>query len=68
MSPEPTPAHQEFLRNTAPERNEQAPLGSTPSYDEVLDVSVEYTFPASDPPSVQGACQDIAERGGAARQ
>jgi len=32
--------------------DEQAPLGSHPSSDEVLDVAVEDTFPASDPLAV----------------
>ena len=66
MSPEPTPAHQEFLRHTAPERNEQAPLGPSPSYDEVLDTAVEYTFPASDPVSVEGCCRaiELGRKGG----
>lgn len=63
MSPDPTPAHQQFVRNAAPEGNEQPPLGSSPSYDEVLDVAVEYTFPASDPVAVDACCQAIAERG-----
>lgn len=31
----------------------QAPLGPDPSYDEVLDVAVQYTFPCSDPVAVQ---------------
>ena len=59
MSPEPTPAHQEFVRRAAPERNEQSPLGPSPSYDDVLDTAVEYTFPASDPVSVESCCRDI---------
>jgi len=33
--------------------DEQAPLGSHPSSDEVLDVAVEETFPASDPTAVE---------------
>ena len=63
MSPAPTPAHETFVRNTTGrERNEQAPLGPSPSYDEVLDVAVEYTFPASDPVAVDGCCKDIERR------
>ena len=33
---------------------DQAPLGPEPSYDEVLDVAVQYTFPCSDPIAVDG--------------
>lgn len=62
MTPRPTPAHRDFVRNAAPELNEQAPLGAQPSYDEVLDVAVEYTFPASDPVAVDSACRAIADR------
>ncbi len=62
MKPQPTPAHRGFVRSTAPGRNDQAPLGPEPSYDEVLDVAVEYTFPASDPVSVDSTCQAIADR------
>ena len=29
--------------------SEQAPLGPEPSYDDVLDTAVDYTFPCSDP-------------------
>lgn len=39
-----------------PERNEVAPLGDHPDYDELLDVAVEYTFPCSDPISVESCC------------
>ncbi|HYD77241.1 hypothetical protein [Ramlibacter sp.] len=66
MSPQPTPAHERFAKGVAPERNEQAPLGPQPSYDEVLDTAVEYTFPASDPVSVDSACNAIADRDGQA--
>ncbi|TFY97618.1 hypothetical protein [Ramlibacter humi] len=62
MKPEPSDRHRKFVRNAAPERNEQAPLGPHPSYDEVLDVGVEYTFPASDPVAVQSSAKDAAER------
>jgi hypothetical protein len=44
----------------APE--EQAPLGSEPSYDEVLDLAVEYSFPCSDPIAVHSCCTGIAGR------
>jgi hypothetical protein len=55
--------HQAFVRNVAPpERNEQEPLGPSPTYDDVLDVAVEYTFPASDPVAVQSTCKDVAAR------
>jgi hypothetical protein len=37
--------------------DEQSPLGAEPSYDDVLDVAVQYTFPASDPIAV-GACSN----------
>lgn len=44
------------------ERNEQAPLGERPSYDDVLDVAVQYTFPCSDPIAVDACCADVAAR------
>lgn len=34
----------------------QAPLGPQPSYDDVLDVAVQYTFPCSDPIAVDECC------------
>ncbi|GAB3647090.1 hypothetical protein [Ramlibacter alkalitolerans] len=34
----------------------QAPLGPHPSYDDVLDVAVQYTFPCSDPIAVAESC------------
>jgi hypothetical protein len=34
---------------------EQAPLGSQPSYDDLLDTAIDYTFPCSDPIAA-GAC------------
>jgi hypothetical protein len=40
-----------------------APLGEAPSYDQILDVALEFTFPGSDPIAVQTACED-AERDG----
>jgi hypothetical protein len=43
------------------ERNEQWPLGSHPSADDVLDVAVEYTFPASDPIAA-GCAEKLALR------
>jgi hypothetical protein len=33
----------------APSPAEQGPLGSDPTYDELLDLAVDYTFPCSDP-------------------
>ncbi len=44
------------------DRNEQLPLGAHPSYDDVLDVAVQYTFPCSDPISVDSSCADAARR------
>ena len=44
------------------EDNAQAPLGPEPSYDDVLDVAVQYTFPASDPISVQETVNHKPER------
>jgi hypothetical protein len=48
------------------ERNDQAPLGPSPTYDEVLDLAVEYTFPASDPIAVDSCCTS-AERAARAK-
>lgn len=48
--------------NPPAERNEQLPLGDHPSYDDVLDVAVQYTFPASDPIAVDACCADIDAR------
>lgn len=62
MTPQPTPAHRDFVRSTVPEQDAQAPLGAQPSYDAVLDLAVEYTFPASDPVAVGSTCQAIADR------
>ena len=44
--------------DTSPARedNTQAPLGPEPSYDDVLDVAVQYTFPCSDPIAIQECC------------
>jgi hypothetical protein len=44
------------------ERNEQAPLGEHPTYDEVLDVAVQYTFPCSDPIAVESCCSDLEKQ------
>lgn len=41
---------------------QQAPLGEHPTYDEVLDVAVEYTFPCSDPISVDSLLRDEERR------
>jgi hypothetical protein len=48
------------LAQAAPEA--QAPLGPAPSYDEVLDLAVEYSFPCSDPIAVESCCGGIATR------
>jgi hypothetical protein len=48
-------------RNERNERNEQWPLGPHPSSDDVLDVAVEYTFPASDPIAA-GCAEELARR------
>ena len=37
-------------------QSEQAPLGARPSYDEMLDAAVDYTFPCSDPIAAGGCC------------
>jgi hypothetical protein len=42
-------------QTAAPE--EQAPLGAQPTYDELLDAAVDYTFPCSDPIAA-GACSE----------
>jgi hypothetical protein len=46
----------------AREGDEQAPLGAHPSYDDVLDVAVQYTFPCSDPISVDCCCTTAESR------
>ena len=58
MSPFPTTANPPTRE--AAERQE--PLGSEPSYDDVLDVAVQYTFPASDPIAVADCCSHHPER------
>jgi hypothetical protein len=40
----------------------QEPLGREPSYDDVLDVAVQYTFPASDPIAVEECMNRHPER------
>jgi hypothetical protein len=47
--------------DTALEQNDQAPLGPEPSYDELLDTAVEYTFPCSDPIAVETCCAKRAK-------
>jgi hypothetical protein len=42
--------------------NRQEPLGEHPSYDDVLDVAVQYTFPCSDPIAVDGCCANIDQK------
>lgn len=44
------------------EDNAQAPLGEHPTYDDVLDVAVQYTFPCSDPIAVEACCADVEKR------
>ena len=62
MSTTPSPAHERFVQNVTRERNEQAPLGPEPSYDEVVDVGVEYTFPASAPVAVESSAHEAERR------
>jgi len=38
----------------ASSNGEQAPLGAQPSYDELLDTAIDYTFPCSDPIAAEG--------------
>ena len=45
------PGEQRFAASSV----EQPPLGSDPTYDELLDTAVDYTFPCSDPIAA-GAC------------
>jgi hypothetical protein len=65
-SPRPTSAPTADLEPRHPEKpvekNEQAPLGPHPTYDDVLDVAVEYTFPASDPVAVDSCCADLRRK------
>ena len=44
--------HAQAGEHGAATRNQQAPLGEHPGYDDVLDVAVQYTFPCSDPIAV----------------
>ena len=48
--------------------DQQAPLGTEPSYDDLLDLAVEYTFPCSDPVAVQQGCDAAGLRERAARR
>jgi len=43
-------------------QQEQAPLGSNPSYDDMLDTAVDYTFPCSDPIAAGGCCAKPSPR------
>jgi hypothetical protein len=45
-----------------PPQSEQLPLGSSPSYDDVVDVGSQYSFPCSDPPAIGEACKAAAGR------
>lgn len=71
MSPFPTsdapPRQPDAAGPDQPQRDEQSPLGTAPSYDDLLDVAVQYTFPASDPIAVQpsGKRHPEREEGGA---
>jgi hypothetical protein len=44
------------------EEVEQEPLGAHPSYDEILDVAVQYTFPCSDPIACDTCCAGAERR------
>jgi hypothetical protein len=39
------------------------PLGHAPSYDAILDLALECTFPGSDPIAVEEACRSAAHDG-----
>lgn len=41
--------------------DEQAPLGAHPSYDDMVDAAVEYTFPCSDPISIDTCCSTMQQ-------
>ena len=58
MAPFPTTSSGPLVRDTGT----QEPLGEHPSYDDVLDVAVQYTFPCSDPIAVDGCCADIDQK------
>lgn len=45
----------------ATEKNRQEPLGPEPTYDDVLDLAVEYTFPCSDPIAVDSCCGKLQQ-------
>lgn len=47
---------------TGGDAERQEPPGSQPSYDDMLDVAVQYTFPASDPIAVDKCCGRHAAR------
>jgi hypothetical protein len=47
---------------TVSQNAEQAPLGEHPSYDELLDTAVDYTFPCSDPIAAGACCEDDRKR------
>lgn len=49
-------------QTNASEAMDTAQLGSNPSSEDVLDAGVEYTFPASDPISVQSAYTEADKR------
>jgi hypothetical protein len=59
-NPPPRDARERGLFDGSLRPDEQGPLGDKPSYDDVLDVAVQYTFPASDPIAVD--CHGHPER------
>ena len=62
MTPFPTSANPPARVDSANGTERQEPLGPEPSYDDVLDVAVQYTFPASDPIAVADCCSHHPER------
>ncbi|MBK0392403.1 hypothetical protein [Ramlibacter algicola] len=61
-NPPPAGARERAMADEALRPDEQAPLGAEPSYDDLLDVAVQYTFPASDPIAVDQCCTGHPER------
>lgn len=49
------------MRDKQQSPNEQAPLGAHPSYDDMVDAAVEYTFPCSDPISIDSCCSAMQQ-------
>jgi hypothetical protein len=48
----------------APSPAEQGPLGDHPTYDELLDIAVDYTFPCSDPIAASGCSSKLKKPNG----